>query len=143
MLRQLLQEFRISTRGRGLYEFTDQVAGWIADSGFKDGLVTLHLRHTSASLLIQENADPDVRRDFEKFFARLVPDGDPLFIHTAEGDDDMPAHIRTALTTVNLSIPVMGGQMALGTWQGIYLWEHRRSPHHRAVTAHFIGEVKA
>ena len=142
MLRQAIHEFQIPTRGRGLSEFTDAVAEWIAENRFKQGLVTLHLRHTSASLLIQENADPDVRRDFENFFARLVPDGDPLFVHTAEGDDDMPAHIRTALTTVNLSIPVSGGRLALGTWQGIYLWEHRRSPHQRGVTAHFIGEVE-
>jgi len=139
MLRQAFQELQISTRGRGL---TDEVADWISQQGFTDGLVTLHVRHTSASLLIQENADPDVRRDLEKFFARLVPDGDRLFIHTAEGNDDMPAHIRTALTTVNLSIPVISGQMALGTWQGIYLWEHRCSPHRRTVTAHFIGEGK-
>ena len=106
-----------------------KVADWVAQNGLRDGLVTLHLRHTSASLLIQENADPDVRRDLESFFARLVPDGDPLFSHTVEGDDDMPAHVRTALTAVNLSIPVSQGQLALGTWQGIYLWEHRRSPH--------------
>ena len=142
MFLQAFHEFQISTRGRGLYEFTDDVADWISRKHFADGLVTLHVRHTSASLLIQENADPDVRRDLEKFFARLVPDGDRLFVHTAEGDDDMPAHIRTALTTVNLSIPVIGGQMALGTWQGIYLWEHRCSPHHRTVTAHFIGEAR-
>src|SRR5436190_9820958 len=118
-MRQKLHEFRISTRGRGFYEFTDEVAVWISKSGFKEGLLTLHLRHTSASLLIQENADPDVRRDFEKFFARLVPDGDPMFVHTAEGADDMPAHVRTALTTVNVSIPVNGGRLTLGTWQGI------------------------
>ena len=140
MLRQALCELNIPTRGRGLYEVTGQVADWVSRGGFKTGLVTLHLRHTSASLLIQENADPDVRRDLEQFFARLVPDGDPLFSHTAEGDDDMPAHVRTALTAVNLSIPVNHGQMALGTWQGIYLWEHRRSPHSRTITAHFIGE---
>jgi len=140
MLRQVLKEFRIATRGRGLYEFTDEVAAWVSQAGFKNGLVTLHLRHTSASLLIQENADPDVQRDLDAFFARLVPDGDPLFIHTAEGDDDMPAHVRTALTTVNLSIPVTGGQLALGTWQGIYLWEHRRAPHSRVIAAHLIGE---
>ena len=103
-------------------------------------MVNVFCRHTSASLLIQENADPDVRRDLEHFFARLVPDGDPLFAHTVEGDDDMPAHVRTALTAVNLSIPVSHGQLALGTWQGIYLWEHRRSPHSRAITAHFVGE---
>src|SRR6202162_6616787 len=104
MLRQALHEFTIRTRGRGLYEFTNEVARWISQNTFKNGLLTLHLRHTSASLLIQENADPDVRRDLEKFFARLVPDGDPLFIHTAEGDDDMPAHVRAALTAGNLSI---------------------------------------
>jgi secondary thiamine-phosphate synthase enzyme len=139
MLHQTLHELRISTSGRGLYEFTGEVAAWISESGFSDGLLTLHLRHTSASLLIQENADPDVRRDLEAFFSRMVKDGDPLFIHTAEGDDDMPAHVRTALTTVNLSIPVIRGRMALGTWQGIYLWEHRRLPHTRVVTLHFIG----
>src|SRR6266550_3297294 len=131
MLRQALNEFTIRTRGRGIYEFTDEVTGWVAKNDFKNGLVTLHLRHTSASLLIQENADPDVRRDLESFFARLVRDGDPIFIHTAEGDDDMPAHIRTALTAVNLSIPLQNGRLALGTWQGIYVWEHRRAPHSR------------
>jgi secondary thiamine-phosphate synthase enzyme len=139
-MRQAFQEFRIATRGRGLYEFTREVADWLSQNGFQNGLLTLHLRHTSASLLIQENADPDVRRDLEAFFSRLVSDGDPLFVHTVEGDDDMPAHIRTALTTVNLSIPVTGGAMALGTWQGIYLWEHRRVAHTRKVAAHFIGE---
>jgi secondary thiamine-phosphate synthase enzyme len=140
MLRQSFQEITISTRSRGLYEFTDEVADWAAKNNFKDGLVTLHLRHTSASLLIQENADPDVRRDLESFFSRLVRDGDPMFVHTAEGDDDMPAHIRTALTTVNLSIPLHNGRLALGTWQGIYVWEHRRAPHSRRVAMHFIGE---
>jgi len=142
MFQQAFHEFRIATGGRGFYEFTEDVAEWVSNGHFRDGLVTLHLRHTSASLLIQENADPDVRVDFEKFFARLVPDGDRLFIHTAEGEDDMPAHIRTALTTVNLSIPLRGGKLTLGTWQGIYLWEHRRSAHHRLVTGHFIGEIK-
>jgi secondary thiamine-phosphate synthase enzyme len=140
MLRQASHEIRISTRGRGLYEFTGEVAAWVARNGWQSGLLTLHLRHTSASLLIQENADPDVRRDLEAFFARLVPDGDPLFRHTIEGDDDMPAHIRTALTAVNLSLPVGHGQLALGTWQGIYLWEHRRTPHLRTITLHFVGE---
>ena len=140
MLRQVLHEFRIATRGRGFYEFTQDVARWVRSSGLQNGLVTLHLRHTSASLLIQENADPDVKRDLDSFFARLVPDGDPLFIHTAEGEDDMSAHIRTALTAVNLSIPVQGGVMALGTWQGIYLWEHRCRAHSRSVSAHLLGE---
>ena len=140
MLRQSHHELAISTRGRGLVEFTDEIEKWVAENHFHDGLLTLHLRHTSASLLIQENADPDVRRDLEAFFKRLVPDGDPLFIHTTEGDDDMPAHVRTALTAVNLSIPVRSGRLALGTWQGIYLWEHRTHPHSRRVALHFIGE---
>src|SRR5271163_206995 len=112
-MRQAFHEIVLSTRGRGLTDFTRQVEKWIADNQFSDGLLTLHLRHTSASLVIQENADPDVRRDLDAFFARLVPDGDPLFIHTAEGDDDMPAHIRTALTTVNLSLPVRHGELML------------------------------
>ena len=140
MLRQHFNELEISTRGRGLYEFTRDVEKWLAQNKFNEGLLTVHLQHTSASLLIQENADPDVRRDLEAFFQRLVPDGDALFVHTAEGDDDMPAHIRTALTTVNLSLPVRAGRLALGTWQGIYLWEHRIRPHTRRVALHFIGE---
>ena len=140
MLRQVLHEFSVSTRGRGLYEFTDEVGAWVARSNLKKGLLTLHLRHTSASLLIQENADPDVRRDLDAFFDRLVPDGDPIYVHTAEGEDDMPAHVRTALTTVNLSIPLREGRLALGTWQGIYVWEHRCSPHTRKIAAHLLGE---
>ena len=139
-MRQQFFELTIPTRSRGLIEFTAAVEKWIAENKFHDGLLTLHLRHTSASLLIQENADLDVRRDLDAFFARLVRDGDPLFIHTAEGDDDMAAHIRTALTAVNLSIPVHAGELALGTWQGIYLWEHRTHPHTRRVALHFIGE---
>ena len=140
MLRQASHELTVATRGRGLYDFTREVEKWAVQNGFKEGLLTLHLQHTSASLLIQENADPDVRRDLESFFQRLVPDGDPLFSHTAEGDDDMPAHIRTALTTVNLSLPVRDGRPALGTWQGIYVWEHRCAPHSRKVAMHFVGE---
>ena len=140
MLRQSITEHSIATRGRGFYEFTNEVAELVSKSGLKTGLATLHLQHTSASLLIQENADPEVRRDFERFFARLAPDGDPLFRHTAEGDDDMPAHIRTALTTVNVGIPFVAGRLALGTWQGIYLWEHRTAPHRRRVTVHLLGE---
>ncbi|MBE7503645.1 MAG: YjbQ family protein [Verrucomicrobiales bacterium] len=140
MLRQAIHEFTVATRGRRLYEVTDEVAGWVARSGFRTGLLTLHVRHTSASLLIQENADPDVREDLERFFARLVPEGDPLYAHTLEGPDDMPAHVRSALTVVNLSIPVVEGAMALGTWQGLYLWEHRRHPHTRRITAHLVGE---
>jgi secondary thiamine-phosphate synthase enzyme len=140
MLRQFSHELTISTRGRGLYEFTREVEAWIGRGEIKEDLLTIHLQHTSASLLIQENADPDVRRDLEVFFKRLVPDGDPLFVHTAEGDDDMPAHIRTALMGVNLNIPVRDGQLALGVWQGIYLWEHRARAHARRVILHLIGE---
>jgi secondary thiamine-phosphate synthase enzyme len=140
MFRQSFHELTIATRGRGLYEFTRDVEKWLSQNKFNDGLLTVHLQHTSASLLIQENADPDVRRDLEAFFKRLVPDGDALFIHTAEGDDDMSAHIRTALTTVNLSIPVRAGRPVLGTWQGIYLWKHRTHGHARRVALHFIGE---
>lgn len=139
VFRQAFHELTLRTRGRGLYDFTHEVESWIAQGGFKEGLVTLHLRHTSASLLIQENADPDVRADLERFFQRLVPDGDPLFAHTCEGDDDMPAHIRTALTAVNLSLPLRDGRLALGTWQGLYLWEHRQAPHTRRIALHFIG----
>ena len=139
-MRQASHDFRISTRGRGFYEFTEAAAEWLTELKVREGLLTLHLRHTSASLLIQENADPEVRRDLERFFSRLVPDGDPLFRHTMEGDDDMPAHVRTALTAVNLGIPVRDGAMVLGTWQGIYLWEHRCSSYNRSIAAHFIGE---
>ena len=140
MIRQAIDTLTVRTRGRGFYEITREIQSRVQDAGLQTGLCTLHLQHTSASLLIQENADPDVRRDFDRFFARLVPDGDPLFVHTIEGDDDMPAHIRTALTTVNLGIPIAEGRLALGTWQGIYVWEHRQAPHSRAVTLHFVGE---
>jgi len=138
-MHQVIDEIEIATRGRGFYDFTDKVAELLRKSELQNGLVTLHLQHTSASLLIQENADPEVRRDLERFFERLVPDGDRLFRHTAEGEDDMPAHVRTALTAVNLSIPFVGARLALGTWQGIYLWEHRYEPHRRRVIAHILG----
>ena len=140
MLRQKNHEFTVATRGRGLYEITEPVSAWLREIGIRNGLLTLFLRHTSASLLIQENADPEVQRDLERFFSRLVPDGDPLFQHTAEGEDDMPAHVRTALTAVNVGIPVVDSRLALGTWQGIYVWEHRRHPHTRRVVAHIFGE---
>ncbi len=140
MLRQTVQEIVINTRGRGFYEITGEVEGEVTKAKLQTGLATLHVQHTSASLVIQENADPEVRRDFERFFARLVPDGDTLFQHTAEGDDDMPAHIRSALTAVNLSIPIKGGGLVLGTWQGIYLWEHRTHSHSRRVILHLLGE---
>jgi secondary thiamine-phosphate synthase enzyme len=140
MLRQLATTFGVETRGRGLVDFTRPVAQWVAQSGFETGLLTLFVRHTSASLLIQENADPDVRADLDRFFARLVPDGDPLFRHVDEGPDDMPSHVRSALTNTQLSIPLAGGSLVLGTWQGIHLWEHRHKPHRREVAAHLLGE---
>lgn len=118
---------------RGLQSITELVAAVVGASGVDEGMCSVFLRHTSASLLIQENADPDVQDDLERFFSRLVPEGDPLYRHTAEGPDDMPAHVRAALTAVSLMVPVMDGRLALGTWQGIYLWEHRRAPHHRTL----------
>jgi secondary thiamine-phosphate synthase enzyme len=139
MIRQTLEKLTVSTRNRGFYEITRDVASCVDRASVDTGLCTLHVQHTSASLLIQENADPDVRRDFERFFARLIPDGDPLFVHTVEGADDMPAHVRTALTTVNLSIPIADGRLCLGTWQGIYLWEHRTTPHKRTIVVHILG----
>ena len=137
-----LEQHRIgvATDGPGLYEFTAEVAAWTADQGISRGLLTLFLPHTSASLLIQENADPDVRADLERFFERLVPEGGRLYKHAAEGPDDMPAHIKAALTQVQLSIPVEGKRLGLGTWQGIYLFEHRRAPHSRQVSLTLIGD---
>ena len=139
MLKQTTTTLDFDTDGRGLLEITRTVAQWLERSGFQTGLLTLFIRHTSASLLVQENADPEVQADLDRFLARLVPDGDPLFRHRDEGPDDMPAHVRSALTAVQLSIPVTNGRMALGTWQGIYLWEHRSRPHRRQVALHLIG----
>ena len=139
-MRQAIETIEISTTGRGFTEITDLVQSCLRNSGLVDGAATLHVQHTSASLLIQENADPEVRDDFERFFARLCPDGDGLFRHTYEGPDDMPAHIRSALTCVNTTIPFRNGSMMLGTWQGIYLWEHRTHAHRRRVVAYFCGE---
>ena len=140
MLRQFSTTLAFETRGRGLIEITRPVLDWIGEAGLQTGLLTLFVRHTSASLLIQENADPDVRGDLDRFFARLVPDGDALFRHRDEGADDMPAHVRAALTAVQLSIPLVDRHLALGTWQGIYLWEHRVRPHRREVALHLLGE---
>jgi secondary thiamine-phosphate synthase enzyme len=140
MLQQTRTTLDIATRGRGLAEITRPVAEWVAQSGLREGLLTLFVRHTSASLVIQENADPDVRGDLDRFFARLVPDGDTLFHHRDEGPDDMPAHVRSALTAVQLSVPLVDGRLALGTWQGIYLWEHRTRAHRREVVLHLLGE---
>ena len=138
-MRQANASLNIRTGGRGLYEFTDRVRDWVRETGIRDGLLTVFVRHTSASLLVQENADPEVQRDLERFLARLVPDGDPLFEHTAEGADDMPAHVRAALTQTQVGIPVVGAQPVLGTWQGLYLYEHRRAGHRREVALHLIG----
>lgn len=133
-------EFAVQTRGQGLYEFTDRIRGWLSATE-ADGLLTLFVRHTSCSLLIQENADPEVQTDLEAFFSRLVPPSDhpsmSYLRHTHEGPDDMPAHIKAAMMPVSLSIPVRGGQPVLGTWQGVYLFEHRTAPHLRKVAAHF------
>ena len=139
MLFQSSTTLRFDTPGRGLVEITRPVSDWVRAGGVGNGLLTLFVRHTSASLLVQENADPDVRGDLDRFFARLVPDGDALFRHRDEGPDDMPAHVRAALTAVHLCIPVSGGRPALGTWQGIYLWEHRLRAHRREVALHLIG----
>ena len=139
-MRQAVTEFVQSTHGQRLHEFTAEVARWVGSTGIREGLLTLQVRHTSASLLIQENADPEVQRDLERFFARLVPRGDPIFRHTMEGPDDMPAHVRSMLTSTSLGLPVVGGSMTLGTWQGIYLYEHRDAPHRRTVVGHIIGE---
>jgi len=139
-MRQSSNHFTIASRGKGLYDFTRQVRDWVRDTGIREGLLTLFVRHTSASLVIQENADPDVQRDLEAFLSRLVPEHDPLYVHTLEGPDDMPAHVRAALTQTHLGIPVRDGGMTLGAWQGIYLFEHRRAGHSRQISAHLIGE---
>jgi secondary thiamine-phosphate synthase enzyme len=137
---QHTHELRVSTRGKGLYDFTEPVAAWVAKCAVRTGLLTIFMRHTSASLTIQENADPDVIADLNDFFGRIAPEDNRLYRHTVEGPDDMPAHIRAALTQVQLSIPVMDGRMALGTWQGIYVFEHRSSPYRRSVALHLFGE---
>ncbi|SET90260.1 MULTISPECIES: secondary thiamine-phosphate synthase enzyme YjbQ [Stigmatella] len=133
------QELTVSTRGRGFHDITPEVQQAVAASGARQGLCTVFLHHTSASLILCENADPDVRKDLEAFFARLVKDGDPMFQHDAEGPDDMPAHVRTVLTQNSLSIPIQDGAAKLGTWQGLYVWEHRTAPHRRRVTVSVLG----
>jgi len=139
-MRQTHTVLDVATPGRGLVEITRRVTQWVGGTGIGDGLLTLFIRHTSASLLVQENADPQVRRDLERFFARLVPDGDPLFEHQSEGPDDMPAHVRSALTQTQLALPLIDGRLALGNWQGIYVYEHRHRAHTRQVALHLIGE---
>ncbi len=139
-MRQHLEEFEVEGAGKGLVEITAQVARCVADSKVSEGLCTVFVRHTSASLIIQENADPSVRRDLENFLDKLVPEGDPDYTHTEEGLDDMPAHIKGALTATSLGVPVMGGRLALGTWQGIFLWEHRRRRSGRKVVVQVMGQ---
>jgi secondary thiamine-phosphate synthase enzyme len=139
-MQQLSHKITVKTNGRRLYDITPQVLAWTKHSGLKTGLLSLYVQHTSASILINENYDSDVLVDMESFFARLVPDGDRLFIHTSEGLDDMPAHIRSALTQTSISIPFLDGKVALGTWQGIFLYEHRLALHSRNVLLHLIAE---
>ena len=130
------QEFIVQTTGAGLHDITKEVQALVTQAGIESGLCSLFIRHTSASLLIQENADPDVRRDLEAWLSRLVPENDPLYTHTLEGPDDMPAHIKSALTLTSLSVPIANSALALGTWQGIYVWEHRHQPFPRRVIIH-------
>jgi secondary thiamine-phosphate synthase enzyme len=139
-MRQSTHRVAVSTCGKGFYEITANVAAWLAQQGIETGLLTVFIQHTSASLVIQENADPDVVKDLETFFSGLAPEDDRLYTHTSEGSDDMPAHIRAAVTQTQLSIPVVGGRPSLGTWQGIYVFEHRRRPHQRNVVLHVFGE---
>ena len=139
-MQQFTQQISVKAQGRKLYDITPQVLNWANQLGLNTGLLTLYIQHTSASLLINENYDSDVLVDMEAFFNRLVPDGDRLFIHTTEGPDDMPAHVRSALTQTNLSIPIVDGKVALGQWQGIFLFEHRLEVMTRRVLLHAIGE---
>jgi len=133
------RELEVRTPGRGLHEITERVAAAVAGSGIETGLCHLFLRHTSASLLVQENADPSARHDLERWFDRIAPDGDPLWTHRSEGPDDMPSHVRAALTAVSLTLPISDARLGLGTWQGIYLFEHRLAPHRRRVTLTVVG----
>jgi secondary thiamine-phosphate synthase enzyme len=139
-MRQASGQIEIESRRQGLIEITDRIVGWVDGQGFAEGLLTLFCRHTSASLLIQENAAREVRSDLEAYFERIAPEDPSAYAHDDEGPDDMPAHLRTALTQVQLSIPLIGGRLALGTWQGIYLFEHRRRPHRRSIALHLIGD---
>ena len=138
-MKQATHQLHVATRGKGFYPLTREVATWVASLGVETALLTVFVQHTSASLVIQENADPDVLRDMADYFERIAPENDPRYRHTMEGADDMPAHLRAALTATSLSIPVVEGRLALGTWQGIYLFEHRASPHRRSVVLHLMG----
>jgi secondary thiamine-phosphate synthase enzyme len=140
VIRQASTELEVATPGQGLHEVTREIVRWVAAQGMEEGLLTVFCRHTSASLLIHENAAPAARRDTEAYFARIAPEDAHAYEHDEEGPDDMPAHLRTALTQVQLSIPLIGGRLSLGTWQGLYLFEHRRRPHRRRLALHLIGE---
>ena len=137
-MKQITHQLHISTRGKGLYDFTCEIVSWVSAQQPQTGLLTIFCRHTSASLVIQENADPDVVADLNDFFTRLVPEDTRLYRHTAEGPDDMTSHIRSALTSTQLAIPILQGSLALGTWQGVYLFEHRERPHNRSVVLHLL-----
>jgi secondary thiamine-phosphate synthase enzyme len=139
-MKQSTKRLEVSSKGKGLYEITDQLTAWVRQAGLQTGLLTVFIQHTSASLTVQENADPDVIADLNDHFARLAPEDNKLYRHTVEGPDDMPAHIRAALTDTQLSIPVLDGKLALGTWQGIYLFEHRSAPHRRRIVLHLLGD---
>jgi secondary thiamine-phosphate synthase enzyme len=139
-MHQAIHHLTVPTRGKGFTEITTEVARFVEGTGIATGLATIFCRHTSASLLIQENADPDVRTDLTSFFAGIAPEGRGLYVHDTEGPDDMPAHIRTALTQSSIGIPVEHGRLVLGTWQGIYLFEHRSAPHRREIVLHLVGE---
>ena len=138
-MRQATTQKTVETPGQGLHDITDKIAQWVGEQGFRSGLLTIFCRHTSCSLLIQENAAPAARADLEAYFARLAPE-DPSYLHNDEGPDDMPAHLRAALTQVQLSVPLIDRRLGLGTWQGIYLFEHRRRPHHRTLALHLLGD---
>ena len=139
-MRQAADILRIQTSGCGLHEITGEIVAWLERQNVSTGLITLFCRHTSASLLIQENAAPAVKTDLENFFAKIAPEDPSRYAHSDEGPDDMPAHLRAALTGVNLAVPIIGGRLQLGTWQGVYLFEHRRRPHRREIALHLIGE---
>lgn len=139
-MKQAQHRLTLGARGQGLHEITGEIAAWLSGQAIREGLLTVFIRHTSASLVIQENADPDVQRDIENFLAKLVPEDPRLYRHNAEGPDDMPAHIKGVLTQTQLSIPVSSGRLLLGTWQGIYLFEHRRSPQRRELVLHLLGQ---
>ena len=139
-MKQEFYSLKINTNGQKLYDFTDQTIQWIAKNNFKNGIINLSIQHTSASLIVQENADPDVQKDLINYFDKLVPMNNKLYVHTTEGKDDMPAHIKSALTNNQISLSIKNSELLIGTWQGLYLFEHRLEPHNRTIIHHFIGD---